>query len=495
MSKLDAARVHRLAEIAARAKYDPLLWAELAFPWGVPGTPLEKEDIRVWQADVFGVIADHLADPATRYQPCRIAVASGHGIGKSAAMSILGNWAMSCHRRARVLVTANTEGQLRTKTSPEFAKWFRMSLSAPLFDIDTLRIAVADEAARDQWRLDFTPWSITNTEAFQGLHNLGRLVMILVDEGSAIPDLVYDVMDGAMTDENTILIQIVFGNPTMNTGRFREFFRRYRNLMTYTAQIDSRTVEGTNRKYLDELVAAHGEDSDYVRVRVRGQFPSSSDRQFIPTDLVEAARERHLEKHQYDFAPVILTCDPAWTGGDELVIGMRQGLVFRILDVIRSNNNDVLVAQKLAAYEDRYDAAAVFIDAGYGTGIKSAGDTMGRSWELIWFASSPIDPGYANKRSEMWALTREWLREGGAIPDDQVLFDDLIGPETLPRLDGKVALETKEHMRKRQLPSPNRADALALSFARPVQRPLGRYSREAGPVVLQETFDPHGVLP
>ena len=85
------------------------------------------------------------------------------------------------------------------------------------------------------------------------------------------------------------------------------------------------------------------------------------------------------------------------------------------------------------------------------------------------FGSKPDDERkYANKRAEMWKLTRDWLKEGGAIPEDPVLHADLIGPETVGRLDGKLLIEPKDAMKKRGLASPNRADALALSFAYPV---------------------------
>lgn len=69
----------------------------------------------------------------------------------------------------------------------------------------------------------------------------------------------------------------------------------------------------------------------------------------------------------------------------------------------------------------------------------------------------------------MWQDMRKWLLEGGALPpDDSVLADDLVGPEMAPRDDGRLQLESKENMKKRGLPSPNRADALALTFAYPV---------------------------
>ena len=94
-------------------------------------------------------------------------------------------------------------------------------------------------------------------------------------------------------------------------------------------------------------------------------------------------------------------------------------------------------------------------------------------WRLVWFAEKSTDNGCINKRAEMWKLMRDWLKEGGAIPEDNVLHDDLIGPETVPRLDGKIQIESKKDMKKRRVPSPNRADALALSFAYPVDKKAG----------------------
>jgi len=198
-----------------------------------------------------------------------------------------------------------------------------------------------------------------------------------------------------------------------------------------------------------------------------------------------------LRKDQHDWAPKILTCDPAWEGDDELVIGLRQGLSFKILKVMPKNDNDVLVANILARLEDEEHADAVFIDGGYGTGIVSTGRTMGRSWQLVWFGGAAIDPGCLNKRSEMWKETRDWLKEGGAIPDDQVLRDDLLGPETVPRMDGKLQLEPKDSMKRRGLLSPNRGDALALSFAFPVRprRGMGGFDTQTQALTDYDPYD------
>jgi hypothetical protein len=163
--------------------------------------------------------------------------------------------------------------------------------------------------------------------------------------------------------------------------------------------------------------------------------------------------------------------DPAWEGDDEFIIGMRQGLNFKILRVIEKNDNDIQMAGIVADICNAEKVDAVFIDAGYGTGIVSAGKTLGfKNWQLVWFSGKPDDQGCLNKRAEMWKLMRDWLKEGGAIPEDPMLQQELIGPETVARLDGKIQLESKKDMKGRGQRSPNRADALALSFAHPVNK-------------------------
>lgn len=463
----------QIIDLAADCQFDPLRWSHVAWDWGV-GELSDYDGPRDWQEDVFSQIRAHLSNPDTRYQPLQIAVASGHGIGKSACMGMVSNWAMSCWDDAKIVTTANTDGQLRTKTAPEIGKWFRMAITGHWFDVQTTSIKSRDPTRSESWRQDFIPWSEHNTEAFAGLHNKGRIILVLFDEASKIADKVWEVAEGALTDEGTVIIWIVFGNPTRNSGRFRECFRRFRHRWLQR-QIDSRTVPGTNKQFLQRLVDDHGEDSDIVKVRVRGQFPSQSAMQFISAEDADNARSRHLTPGQYNFAPKIIGVDPAWTGDDALEIVLRQGLMSKSLASLPRNDNDVQVANLIARLEDEHEADAVFIDAGYGTGIKSAGDVMGRSWRLIWFSGKAIDPGYFNKRAEMWGTMKRWLKDGGAIdPADEDLYQDLIGPETVARLDGKVLLESKEDMKDRGLPSPNKGDALALTFAEPVgKKPRG----------------------
>ncbi|GGE55678.1 hypothetical protein GCM10007276_35930 [Agaricicola taiwanensis] len=280
-----------LIDWVASCQFDPHRFALGAWDWGA-GELDGLKGPRDWQADILKVIRDHLADDEKRFEPLQIAVASGHGIGKSALMGMISGWAMSCFDKAKVLATANTDTQLRTKTAPEVGRWFSSSITGHWFDVRATAVKARDKQASDAWRMDFIPWSEHNTEAFAGLHNKGRIIVLLFDEASKIADKVWEVAEGAMTDEATIVIWVVFGNPTRNTGRFRECFRRFRRYWT-VRQIDSRSVPGTNKAYLTRLVDQYGEDSDVVKYRVRGMFPSASARQFISTQDVDVATKVH----------------------------------------------------------------------------------------------------------------------------------------------------------------------------------------------------------
>jgi hypothetical protein len=447
----------------------PLKYVLYAFPWR-EGELVGEDGPDTWQEDILTAIGNGLITPQEAIQ---IAVASGHGIGKSALVAWIILWAMSTCEDCKGVVTANTETQLKTKTWAELSKWHRLAINRHWFTMTATSLFSVDPNHTRTWRIDQVPWSEKNTEAFAGLHNKGKRVLLLFDEGSAIPDVIYEVSEGALTDEDTEIIWCVFGNPTRNSGRFKECFGKFRHRWV-TRQIDSRDSRHTNKEKIQEWIDDYGVDSDFVKVRVRGIFPSLSMRQFISVEDVDKAFGREVRIQEYSFAPKIITCDPAWEGDDELVIGMRQGIKFEILRVIPKNDNDIQVASIIADIEDQIQADAVFIDAGYGTGIYSAGKLLKRvNWRLVWFAEKPLRPGCLNKRAEMWKAVRDWLKDGGSIPKDTVLYNDLIGPEMIPRGDGVLQLEAKKDMKKRGLPSPGRADALALSFAYPVH-PKGR---------------------
>src|SRR6266576_2230420 len=458
-----------LAEVAETID-DPLAYTERFYPWGKPALD-DSRGPRKWQSELLSYLRDCFSNPATRHVPCKIAVASGHGIGKSAFMGMIMKWAMDTCPDCKILATAGTGTQLSTKTVPEVSKWFRLSYTADWFDVRATSIRSNDPKHELSWRVDFVTWSEHNVDAFQGLHNKGKRIVLVFDEASAIADRIWEVSEGAMTDEETEIIWLAFGNPTQNTGRFREGVGRVKHRWK-TFQIDSRTVEGTNKEQIEKWIADYGEDSDFVRVRVRGEFPRAGSSQFIPGDIVAAARQ--YKATGFDSLPKILSVDVARFGDDQTVVGTRQGRKARILAKYRGLDT-VQVGERVIEWMEKEKPDATVIDAdGIGAGVIDQIRFRGFGKRLFEFhgGATADDPAaYFNRRAEVWGAMRDWLCAGAEIPDDPELEADLTGPEYGFSAKQQIQLERKEDMKKRGLSSPDAGDCLAMSFSVKVAPP------------------------
>jgi len=84
----------------------------------------------------------------------------------------------------------------------------------------------------------------------------------------------------------------------------------------------------------------------------------------------------------------------------------------------------------------------------------------------VQFAAPAFDPRFKNRRAEIWWAMAEWVKRGGALPDLPELVAELTQP-TYMFLNGKLQLEEKDQNKKRLGRSPDRADALALTFGLP----------------------------
>jgi hypothetical protein len=462
-----------------RFSHDPLGFVLWAFPWGVEGTSLAKEDgPDVWQREQLQAIGDDLK--ANPHKAIQDATASGHGIGKSSQVSWLILWSLMTHEDTRGVVTANTEGQLRTKTWPELSKWYSLlqfDCLREMFVLEATSLHSTESGHERTWRIDAIPWSERNTEAFAGLHNAGKRVILLFDEASSIIDPIWDTASGGLTDAGTELLWFAYGNPTRNSGRFRDVIvGRFRNQWRHR-MIDGRNVKRTNKNQLQTWIDTYGEDSDFVRVRVKGQFPSRSSSQFIGTDLVQAARKR--EVHMMASDPLIFGVDCARFGDDHSTLAVRRGRDARGIAWRQWEDQDAMtLAGDIALEAQRWKPAAVFVDAGnIGAAVIDRLRQLGvENVYEIWFGGKGRDAEWAtgirvktkNKRAEMWTTMRSWLATG-AIPDDDNLEADLTGPEYGYGADQvSIQLESKKDMKARGMPSPDDGDALALTFAEPI---------------------------
>jgi hypothetical protein len=449
---------------------DPLGFTKYAYGWK-EGVLASSEGVRPWQREILQHIGRHLQGKSSRYTPCQIAVASGHGIGKSALIAMVCHWAMSTCDDCKIIVTANTGTQLSTKTGPEITKWFKLGINAHWFETKATSITVRDPGHERTWRLDLIPWSENNTEAFAGLHNLGKRIVVIMDEASSIAAPVWEVTEGALTDENTEIIWLAFGNPTQNTGRFRECFGSRKHRWT-TFQIDSRNVEGTNKAKIAQWIADYGEDSDFVRVRVRGEFPRAGSSQFIPNDIVAAARKYQAEG--FANLPKILSLDVARFGDDQSVLLARQGRKATILAKWRGLDTVEQAERFIEAIKNHNPDACIIDAVGVGAGVIDQVRFRGYKERLFEYTpnmKAENAAAYRNCRTEMWGRMRDWLKAGAEIPDDAEMETDLTSPEYFFSSNEQVQLESKEDMKARGLASPDCGDALAMTF-QPDVRPL-----------------------
>lgn len=456
-----------LAATISSFTHDPLGYVMFSFPWGKEGTDLARSSgPRRWQREFLESLSSKLkSGEMNSWQAIQEAVASGHGVGKSAIVAMLIMWAVSTHEDARGIVTANTERQLRTKTWPELVKWHRMAVNTHWFTMEESSIYSSDPNHRKTWRFDLAPWSENNTEAFAGLHNQGKRLVIIFDEASSISDKVWEVAQGALTDAGTEMMFLVFGNPTQSSGRFRDCFGKYKHRW-HATHVDSRDVDGaTNLEQIKQWIEDYGEDSDYVRVRVRGLFPRESLSSLLSPEEVSAAQRRQLATADYEHAQMRFGVDVARFGEDSTSIFPRQGLrAYPPIEMRGARTNEI--ASRVLLESQAHSSPTIFVDdtGGYGAGVVDSLIILGASPIGVNFSSKPDDPQFFNRRSEMWWRMAQWVKRGGSLPKDEVLAEELVSV-TYSFQSGKLRLEEKDQVKARIGHSPDRADALALSFS------------------------------
>lgn len=438
----------RLQGWLKRFRTDPVLYVQKVF--GVDPTKHQKE------------LLNAVAVPGAH-----VSARSGHGTGKSTALAWLILWKVPLFKDCKVPCTAPTAPQLRDVLWAEIAKWHGRMM--PWFknqiEISSDRVFMKS-APNTQFAVARTARQ-ENPDALQGFH--ADNLLFIIDEASGVPEKVFEVAEGALSTPSANVVMT--GNPTRVTGYFHASHHKFRNQWKrlHFSCLDSPLVD---QGYPKNMAEKYGTDSDIYRVRVQGDFPNASSCQLIGMDLVEAASARKVRDEQFSFAPKVLGVDVAWEGDDRSCVYLRQGLMCKRLGVWHKIDNMTL-ASMVMQYEDQHSTDATFIDVGWGTGVIDRLRQLGRSPVPVNFGSKALSDRYYNRRTEMWCLMRDWLEDGGVLPhgnESDDLRADMVGPEYgfSPSMN-RIALESKKDMKKRGLPSPDEADALALTFASPVR--------------------------
>lgn len=471
MSDIDV----NLAEEISQFYDDPYGFVLYAFPWGEPGTSLHGfESPDEWQKELLIALGDEVKERGFNgvdaVDPIQVAVSSGHGIGKSAFTAMVILWIMSTRPKCKGVVTANTGEQLKTKTMSELAKWHSLCITGHWFEMNTM--SISHRAYPKSWRCDALTSREEASEGFAGLHAADSTPFYIFDEASAIPEKIWEVAKGGLTDGEPM--HICFGNPTRNNGSFYECFRKNSHRWI-TRQIDSRKAKMTNKRLIQTWIDDFGEDSDFVRVRVRGMFPKGGDMQFIPSDVVYDAMRRGSGMYLGD-DPLICGIDMARGGDDNCMIQFRRGKDAKSEKVYKipgeKSRDSMKVVSLLTMILDRHKPDVAFMDKGsMGGPVADRLRQLGYHVIDVGFGDNAADvKHYKMRTAEMGARCRQWLLDGGAIPNDTQLELELTAREFGHNDKDQLVLERKKDMKKRIGVSPDWADALYLTFAEPVPK-------------------------
>ena len=341
--------------------HDPLGFVKCAFPWG-EGEMAKEQGPREFQERFLREIGDHLENVETRHKPFRKAISSGHGIGKSALLAWIACWGLSTFEDCKVVIMAGTGDQLKTKTQPEVAKWFRRAVNSELFEVNVTSVKVQEAGHEQTWRPDFLTWSEENPQASAGAHNALKRLIIVYDEAVGIPDVIWQTQEGAFTDKDTEIIMIAFSQCARSSGMFFEATHGTQRDRWHAEVIDSRTVEGVNVEEINESIALYGENSDHVRVRWLGLYPLAGEGKFIDLQLVMDAQLRPVMLIGDE--PLTVGVDLSWGGSDDTVVRFRRGLDARSIPPIKIRGeftkNPAVIRERLAdVLRSKYDGQVV----------------------------------------------------------------------------------------------------------------------------------------
>lgn len=513
-----------LIEWLASVSDDPLAFAMGAWPWGQPGTILAKyprplewqaetmEDIRVGITEGTMTPQEAIAHAQSAEdayyddggQPIQIATATGHGVGKSALVSMITIWAFTTFPDTRGVITANTETQLKTKTWAELGRWFNLCFFArDHFVLNATSLVSKDPSRERTWRIDMIAWSETNPEAFAGMHNKGKRLLIIFDEASAIADIIWETIEGATTDSDTQIIWLAFGNPTRNSGRFRECFGEGKHAsMWKSRQLDSRTVAITNKTRIKRWETIYGLDSDWFRVRVLGQFPRRGEMEFFSASDIDAAMSADREVFVDAFTPLAIGVDVARFGRNNSVIFPRKGRDARTLErKLYSGLNTVELAQRVHDCFTLWRPDGIFIDGG-GVGggvVDQCRNQRLFVWEIQFGAKDSITgtnldnagERYANMRAAMYGALRAWIKTG-MLPQSAELRTAMLAIKYSFNNRDEIVLTSKEDLLD---DNPDldldTLDALVLTFGGPLHRNAYAGGDHPHPQLVETEYDPY----
>lgn len=440
-----------------------------------------KVDPDPWQLDALSKLG------GARNPRRRLAMKACTGPGKSAVLAWIGWHRLLCfaekgeHPKGAAL-SGEGRDNLRDNLWAELSKWQQRSeVLKRSFKWTGERIAAIDHP--ETWFLSARSYpKDANAEAIghtlAGLHS--KFPFFLLDEMGRMPKVVGQKASQIFTGGAVDALIAGAGNPTSTEGllyHVSETERALWTLITITADPDDpKRTPRVDVEHAREQIKLFGRDNPWIMSTILGLFPPGSLNALFTVNEVEAAMGKHLKESQYMFVEKRIGVDVALYGDDRTVLFPRQGLAsFPPLIMRTQEPADISAALQVMRGEIGSDQEFIDDTGGWGSGVISHYKLAGFSPVAVQAAGKAIKPQYYNKRAEMWFGMREWLRGGGALPNLPELVAEMTTTEYTMK-DGKLLLQPKELVKVTLGRSPDIADALAQTFARP-DRPRDRYGK------------------
>lgn len=438
--------------------------------------------------------------------PRRLSVVSGHGTGKSGMMSWLMIWFLYCYPYAQVPCTAPTAPLLQDVLWKEVKKWLDKMPKEMSERFEWASDHIRMKESPETWFARAKTASKENTEALAGVH--GDHVLMLVDEASGVDEAVFNTAEGALTNENVLVVMI--SNGTRGTGYFYDSHNKDKKnwqRLSFSSQ-DSPIVDNA---YVMRIVEKHGDDSDEYRIRVLGKFPKES----AMDDSGYVALVHEGDMHEYEQSEReeklfvghrVMGVDPAGEGKDKTTWCVRDRLKAKIVHEEATSNAKGIAAKTITLammygieIENFRDIVVDSFGVGADVGMEIAIATEGKG------RVSPVNTGevcdleadselYINKRAEYYWKYRQWLRSGGSNVPNQTLKNDSLAVRYKRTGPGKIQIESKKELKKRGVKSPDASDACSLTFGRELQQNFLPAAENNRIRQMASDFDPNSVF-
>ena len=400
-----------------------------------------------------------------------ISIRSGHGTGKDAWLAWIFIWLLFLFKDAQGLVTAPTSDQLKDILWTRLSMWIRKS-KVELWrhiEIQTDKIFLKvnkREAFISARTCNVKASADEQNETLSGRH--GDYMVMAVDEASGVPNPVFGPIEGAMSGKMNFAILI--GNPTRNSGYFFDTHNKHRHMWACLhwdcEKSNIQEIVPGMDVFVERMKKKYSKDTNIYRIRVKGEFPKADPDSLIPLEWVMDAVDRDLEV--VEGMPVIFGVDVARYGTDKSVILIRQGNV--VIEILEFNKIDTmeLTGWVSCAMAD-YNPNAVYIDIiGIGAGVYDRLRELGKNnvYSVCVSETASEEDKFKKLRDELWWRLREKFEQRTIkIPNDDELIGELSTIRYKPESDGTIKVEGKPEMKKRGIESPNKADALCLTYS------------------------------